>query len=58
MGPKEPDGGGVMATLRDTCADCGAEITLEVDAEKLTQGEVWKARRYKECTERWANQWE
>jgi hypothetical protein len=48
----------MMATLRDTCTDCGAEITLEVEAEKLTQGEVWKPRRCKECTEKWANQWE
>ena len=47
-----------MAILYDKCVDCGAEITLEVDAEKLTQGEVWKPRRCKDCTERWANQWE
>jgi len=45
-----------MATLHDHCADCDAEIVVEVDTRELTQGKVWAVQRVcKECLQK--RQW-
>ena len=45
-----------VAVLIDKCANCGVEITVEVDTAKLKQGEIWVQRWCEACTK--ARQWD
>ena len=56
MEPIDTGRGRVMATLHDKCANCGVEITVEVDTAKLKPGEIWVQRWCEGCTK--ARQWD